>query len=154
MPKFAYKALKDDGESYESTARADSKQALYKRLKDKGETLISARPADAGKAWYKQDIGFLTNLSAEDKILFARNMSAMLDAGLSVTRALGVIKRQSDDDHFQEIVTEIRSSIQSGESFTDGLNNFDNEFSALFIYMVEAGEESGSLGEALAGSAD
>lgn len=154
MPKFAYKALKDDGESYESTARAESKQALYKRLKDKGETLISARPADAGKAWYKQDIGFLTSLSAEDKILFARNMAAMLDAGLSVTRALGVIKRQSDDDHFQEIVTEIRSSIQSGKSFTDGLKNFDNEFSALFIYMVEAGEESGSLGEALAEIAD
>ncbi len=154
MTKFSYKALKGDGESYESTARAESKQALYKRLKDKGETMISAQPADASRPWYKQDIALFTSLGDHDKILFARNMAAMLDAGLSVTRALGVIKRQSDDDYFQEIIESIRSSIQSGKSFTDGLKQFDNEFSPLFIYMVEAGEESGSLGEALGEIAD
>lgn len=154
MTKFSYKALKESGESYESTARAESKQELYKRLKEKGETMISAEPADESRPWYKQNIDLFTSLGDEDKILFARNMAAMLDAGLSVTRALGVIKRQSDDDYFQEIVESIRSSIQSGQSFTDGLKQFDNEFSSLFIYMVEAGEESGSLGEALAEIAD
>jgi len=152
--KFAYKALDDSGESYESTARAESKQALYKRLKDRGETLVSARPAAESRAWYKQDIDFLTSLGAEQKIMFARNMSAMLDAGLSVTRALGVIKRQSDDDHLEEIIESIRSSIQSGQSLTDGLQDFDDEFSSRFIYMVEAGEESGSLGQALGEIAD
>jgi len=152
--KFSYKALKDDGESYQSTATAESKQALYNRLKEDGETLISAKKAGGNKPWFKRDIGFLTNLDAEDKILFARNMSAMLDAGLSVTRALGVMKRQSDDEHYQEIITSIRSSIRQGKSLTDGLKQFSDEFSPLFIYMVEAGEESGSLGEAMAEVAD
>jgi type IV pilus assembly protein PilC len=152
--KFSYKALKDDGESYQSTATAESKQALYNRLKEDGETLISAKKSADNKPWYKQDIGFLTNLGAEDKILFARNMSAMLDAGLSVTRALGVMKRQSDDEHYKEIITSIRSNIRQGKSLTDGLKQFSDEFSPLFIYMVEAGEESGSLGEAMAEVAD
>jgi type IV pilus assembly protein PilC len=152
--KFSYKALKDDGESYESTANAESKQALYNRLKENGETLISAKQAGEDSPWYKRDIGIFTSLSAEDKILFARNMAAMLDAGLSVTRALGVMKRQSDDDYYEEIVTTIRSQIRQGKSLTDGLKQFSDEFSPLFIYMIEAGEESGSLAEAMATIAD
>lgn len=152
--KFSYKALQDNGESYTDTATAESKQALYKRLEKKGETLIWAEEGDTSKPWYKSDISFLTSISTKDKIMLARNMAAMLDAGLSVTRALGVISRQSNSDHFKEVIDTIREEIRTGNSLADGLKQFDDEFPPLFIYMVEAGEESGNLGEALSTVAD
>lgn len=156
MTRFSYKALNADGESYEDTAQASSKQALYEQLKNKGETLISAQPtAEADTTpWYKQDIGLFSGLGDEDKVLFARNMAAMLEAGLSVTRALGVIKRQSENSRFEEIVDSLETDIREGKTLAESLAVFSDEFSQLFISMIRAGEESGTLAETLNTLAD
>lgn len=152
--KFSYKAMRANGDIYTDTANAESKQDLYQRLKDKDETLISATPGSEKDPWYKSNINILTRVKTEQKILFARNMAAMLEAGLSVTRALKVIGRQSDSDYFREIVESVQTKIRSGGSLSDGLKDFPDEFSSLFVNMVQAGEEGGTLAHSLETVAD
>jgi type IV pilus assembly protein PilC len=148
--KFSYKALDKDSNTIEGTQSAEDEAALKKALEQEGKTLISAHPAAEDGSWYSQDIELFASLSTEDRIIFARNMSAMLDAGLSVTRALGVMQRQASSDYFEGVLKKIESQIRTGDSLTQALKDSEADFAPLFIYMVKAGEESGSLGEALA----
>ena len=79
----------------------------------------------------------------------AKNLSAMLSAGLSISRALSVIERQSSNKNLKKIVTGLSESIKKGSSFHEALAVYPNVFPEIFIAMVRAGEESGSLPESL-----
>jgi type IV pilus assembly protein PilC len=151
MPTFKYKALKDDGSAYQDTAQAPSKEVLYQRLKKKGESLVTAEIAgQAGDMarWRRTINSYLSGVSQKDKIMFARNIGAMIDAGLPMSRALDVINRQTNNIALQEVVASIQDTIEAGGSLSAGLQKHADVFSSLFVQMVRAGEESGNLPEA------
>lgn len=146
--KFHYKAIRDNGEVKEGEKTAADKQALYGMLKAQGLTLVTAQAADEA-GWGNLNISLFNRIKTEEKILFARNLSAMIDAGLAMARALNVMERQTDNDYFADIIATLQADIREGKTLSDGLRGFPNEFSDLFINMVEAGEESGDLSKAL-----
>ncbi len=150
--RFKYKAIKNDGERYEGTTEAQSKFSLYNELKATGSMLISAE--EIGRApWLKyfyKIFSFLGNVSTAQKISFAKNLSSMTKAGLSLSRALSVIERQSSNARFKNIVEGINLEIKKGKTLSEALKNYPNIFSNLFISMAKAGEESGGLSDALA----
>ena len=80
----------------------------------------------------------------------AKNLSAMLSAGLSISRALSVVERQSDNKRLKAVATGLSESVKGGASFVDALSAYPKIFSELFIAMTKAGEESGSLAGSLA----
>ena len=84
-----------------------------------------------------------------DKIIFTRNMAAMIDAGLTISRALTVMQRQMKNPIFKRTLKQIDDYIRSGSSFSDALRKFPKIFSPLFVAMVHAGEEGGVLGDSL-----
>ena len=75
----------------------------------------------------------------------ARNLSAMLGAGLSLSRALSVIERQSENKRLKVLVASVSDSVKRGSSFHEALAVHPQVFSDLFVSMAKAGEESGSL---------
>lgn len=79
----------------------------------------------------------------------AKNLAAMLSAGLSLSRALSVIERQSSNKQLRIITSGLSDAVKSGSSFHEALSLYSKVFSELFIAMVRAGEESGSLAESL-----
>jgi type IV pilus assembly protein PilC len=83
------------------------------------------------------------------KIAFAKNLSAMTKSGLSLSRALSVIERQSKAGRLKEIVEGVNLEIKKGKTLSESLRGFPNVFSNLFIFMAKAGEESGGLSDAL-----
>lgn len=150
--KFKYKALKENGETYEDTAHAENKQALYRKLKSTGETLVTATKvssSDTGELMTKIN-QFLSRVSEQDKIMFARNLGAMIEAGLPIARALSVIRRQANNPALEKILSDVDDTIQGGEQLSAGLAKHPDVFSSLFVHMVRAGEESGELAESLA----
>lgn len=84
-----------------------------------------------------------------EKILFTKNLSGMLKAGLSLSRALQVLSRQTKNKFLKKIIETLSETIDKGGTFSDGLAKYPKVFSALFVSMVRAGEESGGMPNAL-----
>lgn len=149
--RFKFKAIRKNGERYEGTIEAQNKFSLYNDLKAEGSMLVSAEELadDRFQKFIYKNFAFLGRVSTEQKINFAKNLSAMTKAGLSLSRALSVIERQSKSGRFKVIVEGINNEIKSGKTLSESLKKFPNIFSNLFVSMTKAGEESGSLSEAL-----
>jgi len=145
--KFTYKAKKMTGEETEGEIEAKDKFDLAKDLKEKGYALTSYK--EKKNSPFTLSFSFLGRVSLAEKMIFARNLSVMINAGLSATRALSIIERQTKNNKFKEVVESLKSSIQKGKSISESMILFPKIFSSLFVAMVRMGEESGKLSEAL-----
>jgi type IV pilus assembly protein PilC len=150
--RFKFKAIKKNGERYEGTQESQSKFTLYNELKEEGNMLVSAEELnkDRFQKYFYKIFPFFGNVSTAQKIAFAKNLSAMTKAGLSLSRALSVIENQSPNMHFKNLIEEINLEIKKGKTLSEALKKYPNVFSNLFISMAKAGEESGGLSDALA----
>lgn len=147
---FTYKASRSDGTQYDGTLEAVDKFALYKELHARGETVLSV-------ALKKTNSSFLSRLTAisfggvrqQDKIMFAKNLSAMLRAGLPLSRALTVLEKQIKGKRWGDIFAALIDGLSKGTSFSVALSTFPKVFPPFMISMVSVGEESGSLAGSL-----
>ena len=150
MTLFKYKAVDKTNQTYEGSLEATDKFAVYQEVKKQDGTVISVSEVDgAKKSFWSFEVGFLSRIKTHDKIIFARNLGTMIDAGLSVTRALSVMGRQTKNKKLKKVLTNIETIISEGETLSEAMNKNSAVFSTLFISMVKAGEESGNVAEAL-----
>jgi len=150
MARFTYTAEKSDGEVYKGIAQARDRFELYEIVRHEGGRIVSVQEEKnrgyLSIAYWNSKI---TTVPEYDKILFARNLGAMLSAGLSLSRALAVLERQTHNPRLGSIVSEISSSVRRGETLNSSLKAFGRVFPPLFVAMVRAGEEGGDLPQAL-----
>lgn len=148
--KYDYKATKKDGEFVTGNMVADDEFSLNRALREQGLELLSADDESARK-WHKwiEKALEMGSVSMAEKINFGRNLSAMLEAGLSLSRAISVMDRQTKNKKFKKILLNINNDIKKGSSFSDSLGEHKKTFSPLFVSMVRAGEEAGNLVESL-----
>ena len=148
--EFHYKAVSKNGEVVGGFKTAADEVELNKNLQAEGLRLISVEPTSSWSwrvIWTKV-VNFGT-ISTHDKIIVYRNLSAMIKAGLSLSRALSVMCRQAKNKKLQKILKLINEEIKKGSSLSDALRGFDKVFTPLMVSMVRAGEESGNLVESL-----
>ena len=152
MPKFEVKVLNKYGQKEEKVIDADDKSAVFLALKRDGLQLVSLNEVKT-KMKFSFNIESinekLSKIKERDKILFARNLGSMLAAGLTITRAIFVLKKQTQNPKFKVILNSIELNIKSGNNLSYSLEQYPKVFSNIFISMVRAGEESGSLTESL-----
>ncbi len=148
MHLFKYKAVRKDGTEYTNTFEAPDKFALYKELQSKGDTIVFEKEIKQGgvSAFLHRDFG---SVKTEHIILFAKNLSAMLAAGLPLSRALAVIARQVSNKRMTKSILSIIDSLNTGLSLSQSIRAFPAIFSKLFVSMVAVGEESGNLSQSL-----
>ena len=150
MPKFSFKALKQGGEKYDGVREAPNKFVLYDQVKKEGGTIFAVKEVKEGGFKFSLRMPkFLSKVKASDKVMFAKNLGSMIEAGLPLTRALSVIERQTRNRVLKDIVQSLGEDISRGESLSIALAKYPETFSQLFISMVKAGEESGSLTKSL-----
>jgi len=128
---------------------APSRFAVYEQVQKEGGTVTELKEGGTFgvPAWVHYTIG--SGVKHREIIRVAKNLSAMLAAGLSLSRALSVIERQSGNRRLKTIATALSESIKKGSSFHEALAEFPRVFPPLFIAMTRAGEESGSLADSL-----
>lgn len=142
-------SYKNGEQTGEGVFDAADKFALFTELKKENLSLIKFSKAGGGSMNIK--IPFIgNNIGFHDRIIFAKNLGSMLKAGLSLSRALQVIEKQSKSEKMKNMVGAVIKSVAEGKTFHDALVAFPDTFNSLFISMVRAGEESGSLSESLA----
>lgn len=145
--KFTYTAINKEGKKYTNILDVADKSVFYQEFKKTGDTLVTVQETKAKKGGF--ELTFFTRIKTMDKIIFAKNVANMLDAGLSLSRAINVIERQSSNSKMKTVCRSLNSSISAGKSFHESLLVHPKVFSKLFVSMVKAGEESGNLVESL-----
>ncbi len=148
--KFKYKIKNSEGAIVDGVADAQDKFALAEMIKNQGGILIVASPVEKGPQMSLDGIiSIFFGVPTSEKILFTRNLAAMISAGVSLSRALSILERQTQNVKFRGIINEIAQDINQGKSLSDSVKKFPEVFSSLFVSMVHAGEESGKLSQAL-----
>ncbi len=145
---FSYKGKTFSGDIVSGDIEAPSKIEALSQLRAKSiiPSLVQEKKSLFAKI---NSISFFNSVKLHEKILFTKNLSGMLKAGLSITRALQVLQKQTVNKYFKSVISALEETIDKGGSFSDGLEKYPKVFSALFVSMVRAGEESGGLSGAL-----
>ena len=146
--RFVYTAVKD-GVKESVVAEASDKFALARDFKNKGVTVLSAEPEGASRGFFAGLSERFSTISFKEKIFFIGNLSEMLSAGLSLTRALKVSLKQTKNAKMKRVITSVTDSVDKGGSFAEALAHFPNIFAPTTVAMVEAGEKSGRVPESL-----
>jgi len=148
--KFLLTAITKDGEQYKETLEANDRFAAYREVRTRGDRVVELKEqSDGTLAKFLFSGGALSGISLDEKVMFARNLAAMLEAGLTISRALSVVERQTSNRRLKEIVSLLSAAVKRGDTFSAALSGFEGIFSPLFVSMVHAGEESGKLAESL-----
>lgn len=154
MPKFIYRAKKDPQNIIEDTIIADNKSAAIQKISNMGYYLLSvdecADSADAGKGINI----FQKKARLKDVTNFTRQLSDLLDSGLTVVKALDILYKQTDNKRLKDAISDARNFCIDGNSLSSALSRHPDVFSNLFVSMVMSGEAGGALGGILRRLAD
>jgi len=150
MPKFKYKVRDISGNETVGDIEAADRFAAASDLRDAGKTVVSV---EESKSRDVPGLAFLNSLfgrvKMRDLIVFSHNLSSMMTAGLSLSRALSILGRQTTNPTFKATIETLIEEISHGNTLSSGMTKFPKVFSPIFVAMVRAGEESGGLAEAL-----
>jgi type IV pilus assembly protein PilC len=104
-------------------------------------TRIKPKPKDLF-----ENIRFLQpKVKEKDIILFARQFSTMIDAGLPIIQCLDILHTQQDNTTFKKVLKQVKESVEGGATMAEALKAFPKHFDALFVNMISAGEAGGIL---------
>ena len=147
MPVYNYEAKSFSGEEQTGSREVKDKFELAKSLREEGYILVSVTEEGA-KSTFKMP-SFFGGVSVSERMIFARNLSVMVAAGLPLTRSLEILSQESRNQKFKSAILAVASLIKRGANFSDSLKGFPKIFSNLFVAMVSAGEKTGKLEESL-----
>ncbi len=153
MPTFTYEGEDAEGKKVTETVTADDRYAVYDIARTSGHRISNITEASSkgfGRFLNMEAINAkLSRVKADELVMMTRNLGSMLTAGLTVTRALSVIERQSKNPKLKMVLKKIVERINNGGQFYESLKDSPEVFSDLYVAMIKAGEESGKLAESL-----
>jgi len=93
-----------------------------------------------------ENVTFLQpGVSSKDVIVFARQFSTMIDAGLPLIQCLEILQAQQENKTFKKMIRDIRESVEGGATLSESFKKYPKHFNDLFVHMVAAGEAGGIL---------
>lgn len=97
---------------------------------------------------------FQPKVTTKDIVIFTRQLSTMIDAGLPLIQGLDVLAGQQENPTFKKMLLDIKVDVESGSTFANALQKYPKYFDRLFCNMVAAGEMGGILDNVLRRLAD
>ena len=147
MLTFEYTA-KDSktGKTVKARVQAQSQGAAAKLLAGQGLSPVEIHPVgDKGGLFARKN----NRIRSKDRVLFARQLATLINAGLPLTQSLRTVGEQSQSKALATIVAEIIADVEGGTAFATALGKHPKVFNKVFTSLVAAGEASGTLDDAL-----
>jgi type IV pilus assembly protein PilC len=141
--RFVYTATNKDGKTVSGNAEAANQQALISMLSKQGLKPIVVKTDSSGKGKRKGKV------KLKDLVVFTRQLSTMISAGVPLTRGLSTLQTQTDNKYFKEVVAGVMKDVEGGIALGDAMAKYPNVFSEVYVNMVRAGEAGGILDEIL-----
>jgi type IV pilus assembly protein PilC len=143
MPYYAWKGVNAKGKRRSGKLEAnDTRQVetFLKRLR-----ITDYRIKDAPKDLLSGIAMFAPKIKPKDVMIFTRQFSTMIDAGLPLVQCLKIMADQSDNPTLKAMIRDINNSVQSGATLSDALRKYPAQFDSLYCNLVAAGETAGIL---------
>jgi type IV pilus assembly protein PilC len=137
MASFMYTARDAKGELKSATVEATSREEAITQLKKQRLNVIKIDEQQKKKKPGK--------ISMRDIVIFTRQFSTMINAGLPLVQAMGILADQSENPSLREVTKQVVFDVESGNTVADALRKHPNAFSELYVNMVAAGEAGGIL---------
>ena len=145
MASFTYDGMNRQGQNVHGEVVADNSSAAMDKLREAGiivtdikEKVINEKKKSGGK-----------KVSIQDVAVFARQMAAMISAGVPVTRALATLAKQTTNPTLSAANVDISENVESGMPLSDAFAMYPKIFDDLFVAMIATGEVGGILEQSL-----
>ena len=145
MNTYQYVAKDKLGSSVNGTMDANSEAEVADVLHKNEMVVISIQQRRKRAAGH----GMTGGIKSDDMVIFSRQLATMIDSGIPLVQALGILAEQVDNVKLKNVVSAVYRDIEAGISFCDALARHPTVFSELFVSMAKAGEASGLLDEIL-----
>lgn len=147
MRKFTYEA-KDSrtNKTVKAVVQAETEQAAAKLLVSQGLNPTKIREAESKSSLFEK---FGNRITTKDKVVFTRQLSTLIAAGLPLSQSLHTLVDQTQNKRLQVILQDIIASVEGGRSLHDAFAKHPEVFDQLFLALIAAGEASGTLDQAL-----
>jgi type IV pilus assembly protein PilC len=152
---FKYKVITQEGKSSEGTIDAPNQDGAVSSLQRRGFVVVSI--AEEKEKDVFESVGFknpFEKVKEKDVVIVSRQIATLFDAGVSALKAFRILASEGESKLLKKHLSAVADDIQSGVSISNALAKQDKVFSAFYVNMVRAGEESGKLNETFAYLAD
>jgi type IV pilus assembly protein PilC len=148
MLTFQYTARDPStGKKVTANVQADNEAAASKLIQKEGLAPIEVKVLEDGG---NNPLGrFLNRVRTKDKIIFSRQMSTLINAGLPLVQSLRNVESQTQNKAFKVVINDIISSVESGKALSEALSKHPKVFNDIYISLIGSGEVSGTLDKAL-----
>ena len=151
MSTYRYEAVNDKGKTVAGLIEAESMDHANDLLGARGLSPLSMRDetAAAGRPRWDKIALLFNTVHPEELILYTKQLSTMLKAGIPILRVVDILENQSENLRLKDISRQIGLDIRSGTTLSRSLRRHPDVFSELYCSMVQAGEASGALPQIL-----
>ena len=143
MGSFSYEAVNKSGKIVTGRIEAEEQAVVINRLR--GMDLMAVDIKEVTDSSLTGQFKIARKVKLGDLSLFSRQMSAMLNSGIPLTRALHTLSRQVTNRTLGSALGEIARNVEGGVSFSEALRDYPDIFNELYVNMVGAGEAGGTL---------
>jgi type IV pilus assembly protein PilC len=152
MPTFTYQARNQNGQRQKGNINAQNRQAAMQQLQERGLKVENITEKGGGAATAKG--GRSKRVKTSDLLVFTRQLSTIISAGLPLLQGLDILADQTEDPNFNAVIESVAGEVEAGETFSDALRKYPKAFPDLYVSMVRAGEAGGDLDGVLIQLAD
>ena len=154
--EFTYEALDSTGKPQAGVVNAANNEAAITSLQRKGLTITSLAATKEGglSGLININLPFLGGVSNRDIVLLSRQIATLFEAQVSALRVFRLLSEQASKETLRRVLIEVGDDLQAGTSISEALARHPNIFSAFYVNMVRAGEESGKLNQTFLHLAD
>lgn len=143
MPVYLWAGKNKLGVKQKGEMEAPSEDAVRANLARQRITPTKVKPKP--KDLFENVAFMQPKVKQEDVIIFAKQFSTMIDAGLPIVQCLDILHSQQENPTFKKMMKEIKDGVESGATFAETLKKYPKQFDDLFVNMIAAGEAGGIL---------
>jgi len=151
--KYRYRAKTKEGEEQVGFVEAGSRESAVNILAGHNLFILQIEPAERVTAGDRLS-NFINRVKREDLVVFTRQLAILLEARLSLNKALATLEDQTTNSLLKEAALQLSQDVDSGLSFSQALERQSNIFSPFFTSMVRSAEVTGNLDQVVGFLAD
>ena len=158
MPAYSFEAIDAQGQTRKGVMEADTAKAARGLLRAQALVPLAVEPVNASGS--QSGKGLRTNLfesrvfNSTGLAIWTRQVAGLVSSGLPLERALTALTDEAEDERQRNLLASLRAEVNAGASFAKALGQHPREFSGIYVAVIGAGEQSGSLGLVLERLAD